>query len=118
ILGNLPSVSIDGQGNVNLRGSSNVQILIDGKPSGLLSFNGAEGLRQLQGAMIERVEIITNPSARYQAEGMAGIINIVLKKEERRGINGSFDFTAGHPDNYGAAINPTIVAKTSTFSST
>ena len=105
ILGNLPSVSIDGQGNVNLRGSSNVQILIDGKPSGLLSFNGAEGLRQLQGAMIERVEIITNPSARYQAEGMAGIINIVLKKEERRGINGSFDFTAGHPDNYGAAIN-------------
>ncbi len=105
ILGNLPSVSIDGQGNVNLRGSSNVQILIDGKPSGLLSFNGAEGLRQLQGALIDRVEIITNPSARYQAEGMAGIINIVLKKEQRRGINGSFDFTAGQPDNYGAAIN-------------
>lgn len=105
ILGNLPSVSIDGQGNINLRGSSNVQILIDGKPSGLLSFNGAEGLRQLQGAMIDRVEIITNPSARYQAEGMAGIINIVLKKEQRRGINGSFDFTAGQPHNYGAAIN-------------
>lgn len=105
ILGNLPSVSIDGQGNVNLRGSSNVQILIDGKPSGLLSFNGAEGLRQLQGGMVDRVEIITNPSARYQAEGMAGIINIVLKKEQRRGINGSFDFTAGQPDNFGTAIN-------------
>lgn len=105
ILGNLPSVSVDGQGNVNLRGSSNVQILIDGKPSGLLSFNGAEGLRQLQGGMVEKVEIITNPSARYQAEGMAGIINIVLKKEQRRGFNGSFDFTAGHPYNLGTAIN-------------
>lgn len=105
ILGNLPSVSIDGQGNISLRGSNNVQILVDGKPSGLLSFNGAEGLRQLQGAMIDRVEIITNPSARYQAEGMAGIINIVLKKEQRRGVNGSFDFTAGQPDNFGAAIN-------------
>ncbi len=105
ILGNLPSVTVDGEGNVNLRGSSNVQILIDGKPSGLLSFDGAEGLRQLQGSLVENVEIITNPSARYQAEGMAGIINIVLKKEQRTGINGSFDFTVGQPDNYGAAIN-------------
>lgn len=105
ILGNLPSVTVDGEGNVRLRGSSNVQILVDGKPSGLLSFDGAEGLRQLQGNMVENVEIITNPSARYQAEGMAGIINIVLKKEQSRGINGSFDFTVGQPDNYGTAIN-------------
>lgn len=105
ILSNLPSVSVDGDGNVSLRGSGNVQILIDGKPSGLLSFDGAEGLRQLQGNLVENVEIITNPSARYQAEGMAGIINIVLKKERNRGVNGSFDFTVGQPDNYGAAIN-------------
>nr|WKN39220.1 TonB-dependent receptor [Tunicatimonas sp. TK19036] len=105
ILGNLPSVTVSGEGEVSLRGSNNVQILIDGKPSGLLSFDGAEGLRQLQGALVENVEIITNPSARYQAEGMAGIINIVLKKERARGINGSFDFTVGQPDNYGAAIN-------------
>ncbi|WPP51742.1 TonB-dependent receptor [Catalinimonas niigatensis] len=105
ILGNLPSVTVDGEGNVNLRGSSNVTILIDGKPSGLLSFDGAEGLRQLQGGLVDNVEIITNPSARYQAEGMAGIINIVLKKERSKGINGSFDFTVGQPDNYGAAIN-------------
>ncbi|MDF9796605.1 ferric enterobactin receptor [Catalinimonas alkaloidigena] len=105
ILGNLPSVTVDGEGNVSLRGSDNVQILIDGKPSGLLSFDGAEGLRQLQGGLVDNVEIITNPSARYQAEGMAGIINIVLKKEQSKGINGSFDFTAGQPDNYGAAIN-------------
>ncbi|MEQ9440609.1 MAG: outer membrane beta-barrel family protein [Cyclobacteriaceae bacterium] len=105
ILGNLPSVTVDGDGNVSLRGSSSVQILIDGKPSGLLSFDGAEGLRQLQGGLVDNVEIITNPSARYQAEGMGGIINIVLKKERSRGINGSFDFTVGQPDNYGAAIN-------------
>lgn len=105
ILSNLPSVTLDGEGNVSLRGSSNVTILIDGKPSGLLSFDGAEGLRQLQGNLVENVEIITNPSARYQAEGMAGIINIVLKKEQSRGINGSFDFTVGQPDNYGVAIN-------------
>jgi outer membrane receptor protein involved in Fe transport len=105
ILGNLPSVTMDGEGNVSLRGSSNVQILIDGKPSGLLSFDGADGLRQLQGGLVDNIEIITNPSARYQAEGMAGIINIVLKKERSRGVNGSFDFTVGQPDNYGAAIN-------------
>lgn len=105
ILGNLPSVTLDGDGNVSLRGSKNVQILIDGKPSGLLSFDGADGLRQLQGNLVESVEVITNPSARYQAEGMAGIINIVLKKEQSKGFNGSFDFTAGLPENYGAAIN-------------
>ncbi|SDM44426.1 Outer membrane receptor proteins, mostly Fe transport [Catalinimonas alkaloidigena] len=105
ILGNLPSVTVDGEGGVRLRGSSNVQILVDGKPSGMVSFDGAEGLRTLQGSLVERVEIITNPSARYQAEGMAGIINIVLKKERQQGFNGSFDFTVGHPANYGAAIN-------------
>lgn len=105
ILGNIPSVTVDGDGNVSLRGSSNVQILIDGKPSGLLSFGEAEGLRQLQGSLVENVEIITNPSAKYQAEGMAGIINIVLKKERKEGINGSFEITAGQPDNFGAAIN-------------
>ena len=105
ILGNLPSVTMDGNGNISLRGSSNVQILVDGKPSSLVSFDGAEGLRQLQGGLVDNIEIITNPSARYQAEGMAGIINIVLKKERSRGLNGSFDLTAGQPDNLGAAIN-------------
>ncbi|WKN30358.1 TonB-dependent receptor [Porifericola rhodea] len=105
ILGNLPSVTVDGEGNVSLRGSTNVQILIDGKPSGLLSFDGAEGLKQLQGSMVDNIEIITNPSARYQAEGMAGIINIVLKKERSRGINGSFELTASQPDNFGATLN-------------
>ena len=75
ILTNIPSVAVDVDGNVSLRGSNNVRILIDGKPSGLVSLKGGSGLQSLQGSMIERVEIITNPSARYEAEGMGGIIN-------------------------------------------
>ncbi|CAN5556737.1 outer membrane beta-barrel family protein [soil metagenome] len=105
ILRNVPSVSVDVEGNISLRGSNNVRILIDGKPSGLVSLKGGAGLQQLQGSMIERIEVITNPSARYEAEGMSGIINIVLKKERKEGINGSFDLIAGHPANYGAAAN-------------
>jgi len=81
ILTNIPSVSVEPDGGIKLRGSDNVRILIDGKPSGLVSFKGGAGLQSLQASMIERVEVITNPSARYEAEGMAGIINIVLKKD-------------------------------------
>lgn len=105
ILKNIPSVAVDGDGNVSLRGSNSVRILIDGKPSGLVSFKGGSGLQQLQGSIIERVEVITNPSARYEAEGMGGIINIVLKKERKEGINGSFDVITGYPSNFGAAAN-------------
>ncbi|GAB4017619.1 TonB-dependent receptor [Spirosoma koreense] len=105
ILSNVPSVAVDAEGNVSLRGSNSVRILIDGKPSGLVSFKGGSGLQQLQGSAIERVEVITNPSARYEAEGMGGIINIVLKKEHREGINGSFDIITGYPANFGLAAN-------------
>lgn len=105
ILMNIPSVSVDPEGTVKLRGSDNVRILIDGKPSGLVSFKGGSGLQQLQASMIERVEVITNPSARYEAEGMAGIINIVLKKDRNQGFNGSFEVITGHPVNYGSAAN-------------
>lgn len=105
LLSNIPSVQVDVEGNVSLRGSGNVRILIDGKPSGLVSFNGAAGLQQLQGSLIERVEIITNPSARYEAEGVGGIINIILKKERRNGFNGSFDLSTGFPANHGVALN-------------
>lgn len=105
ILTNVPSVAVDVEGNVSLRGSGIVRILIDGKPSGLVSIKGASGLAQLQGSMIERVEIITNPSARYEAEGMGGVINIVLKKERKEGFNGSFDIITGHPTNFGGAAN-------------
>ena len=105
ILTNIPSVTVDPEGNVKLRGSDNVRILIDGKPSGLVSFKGSGGLQQLQASMIERVEIITNPSARYEAEGSAGIINIILKKDQKQGFNGSAELILGYPVNLGAAFN-------------
>jgi ferric enterobactin receptor len=105
ILTNIPSVAVDPEGNIRLRGSGNVRILIDGKPSGLVSFKGGSGLQQLPANMVERVEVITNPSARYEAEGMAGIINIVLKKDRNEGFNGSIDLISGYPTNYGMAAN-------------
>ncbi len=105
ILDNIPSLSVDVEGNVSLRGSTGVRILIDGKPSGLMSFSGSAGLRLLQGNMIDRVEIITNPSARYEGEGVGGIINIILKKDRKQGINGAFDLITGYPTNYGGAAN-------------
>lgn len=105
LLANLPSMDVDVEGNVSLRGSENVQILIDGKPSGLIGLSGSGGLQQLQGNLIERVEVITNPSARYDAQGGAGIINIILKKDRAKGFNGSFQVQAGYPANNGASVN-------------
>lgn len=100
ILGNLPSVQVDGEGAVRLRGSENVRILVDGKPSTMVGMSGG-GLAGLQGNLIDKVEIITNPSARYEAEGMAGIINIVLKKNTNQGFNAAFETTLGYPENFG-----------------
>jgi len=102
ILGNLPSIQVSGEGGVSLRGSENVRILIDGKPSTLVGINGSSGLSSLQGNLIDKVEVITNPSARYEAEGMAGIINIVLKKNQNQGFNGAIETTTGYPENFGA----------------
>ncbi|NNE29114.1 MAG: TonB-dependent receptor [Saprospiraceae bacterium] len=104
LLDNVPSVQVDIEGAVSLRGSGNVRILINGRPSGLIG-NDNSGLRSLQANMIDRIEVITNPSARYEAEGMAGIINIILKEERRKGFNGSFDLNAGFPANLGGAFN-------------
>ncbi|MEM6397217.1 MAG: TonB-dependent receptor [Bacteroidota bacterium] len=104
LLDNVPSVQVDVEGNVSLRGSGNVRILINGRPSTLLGGDGS-GLQQLPANLIERVEVVTNPSARYEAEGTSGIINIILREDESRGLNGSFDITAGNPDNLGASIN-------------
>ena len=105
VLDNLPSVTVDLDGNVALRGSQSVRILIDGRPSGLAGISSQAALQNLPANLIEKVEIITNPSARYEAEGMAGIINIVLKKEKRKGINGSVDLTLGEPEDHGLAVN-------------
>lgn len=105
ILDRIPSITVDPEGNVSLRGSQGVRILVNGKPSGLLSAGETEALLRMQGDIIQSVEVITNPSARYEAEGEAGIINIILKKNKEKGINGSFGATAGHPQNYGASYN-------------
>ena len=104
VLNNVPSVNVDIEGAISLRGSQGVQILINGKPS-VIASDGALGT--ITADMIESVEVITNPSAKYEAEGTSGIINIVLKKEERRGINGSFTVNTGIPDNhsFGLSVN-------------
>lgn len=105
ILDNVPSVTVDIEGSVSLRGSEGVRILIDGKPSGLANQDNANGLRSIPANLISSVEVITNPSARYEAEGMAGIINIVLKKDKGSGFNGSFDVSAGYPEQAGVGAN-------------
>ena len=96
-LNNVPSVTVDVDGAIALRGNDNVKILINGKPSAIAGFGSTDALRQLPAEAIERVEVITSPSARYDAEGTAGILNIILKKEKTLGINGSMSATIGHP---------------------
>jgi len=105
VLDNVPSVTVDLDGNVSLRGAGGVRILVDGKPSGLVSAANPNGLRGIPANLIDRIEVITNPSARYEAEGTTGIINIILKKDKQGGVNGSFDVNVGFPDNYGLGGN-------------
>ncbi|MCS4239160.1 outer membrane receptor protein involved in Fe transport [Myroides gitamensis] len=99
VLDNVPSVVVDSEGTISLRGNENVKVLIDGKPTGLAN-NIQEAMRILPAESIDRVEVITNPSARYEAEGGAGIINIILRKGKALGINGSVTGTIGDPRNY------------------
>ncbi|KLT65292.1 TonB-dependent receptor [Pedobacter sp. BMA] len=105
LLQNVPSVSTDMDGNVSLRGSTGVKVLIDGKPSLIAGGNVAQILQSIPASSIESVEVITNPSAKYDAEGQSGIINIVLKKNTKLGLNGSVALTAGNRDNYNANTN-------------
>ncbi|MDA8692928.1 TonB-dependent receptor family protein [Saprospiraceae bacterium] len=105
ILDNVPSITVDIEGTVSLRGSEGVRILINGRPSGLAGLGNTNGLRNIPANLIERVEVITNPSSRYEAEGMAGIINIILKKNDGSGFNGSFDLTTGYPETLGGSAN-------------
>ena len=100
VLGNIPSITVDVEGNIALRGNNNVRILINGKPSGLVGISGPNGLRQLPSESIEKVEVITSPSARYDAEGTGGILNIILKKQERSGFNGNFNINGGVPETF------------------
>ena len=105
VLDNVPSVTVDVEGNVSLRGNENVRILVNGKPSGLVGLSGTDALRQLPADAIEKVEVITSPSARYDAEGTAGILNIILRKGKAQGFNGSFITSIGNPDNFGVSAN-------------
>ncbi len=104
VLSNVPSVSVDVEGNISLRGNESVRILINGKPSALSGLS-PEALQQLPSDAIEKVEVITNPSARYDAEGTAGILNIILKQGKTAGLNGSINLYAGHPETYGGSAS-------------
>ncbi len=105
VLGNIPSVQVDPEGEVSLLGNSSVTVWINGKESGLSADNRAQILEQLPAESIERVEVITNPSAKYNPEGTAGIINIVLKKNRKAGYYGSLQAGVDTRGGYNAAGN-------------
>jgi len=104
VLNNVPSVNVNIEGQVSLRGSQGVQMLINGKPSVIASEQG-NALGTLTADMIDRIEVITNPSAKYDAEGTSGIINIVLKKDEKKGLNGSVTLNTGVPNNHSLGLS-------------
>ena len=102
ILNNVPSVNVSANGAVSLRGNSSVRILINGRPSVLTQNNGLE---QIPAETIDRIEVITNPSAQYDAQGASGIINIILKKNKSEGFSSSFTLAGGLPNNNSAGVN-------------
>lgn len=104
-LENIPSVEVDNDGNVSLRGNTSVEVWINGKASGLTSDNRAEILQQLPAESIDRIEVIDNPSAKFSAEGSAGIINIVLKKDRKAGYYGSVQASADTRKGAGTSFN-------------
>jgi outer membrane receptor protein involved in Fe transport len=104
ILQNIPSVSVDVDGGVSLRGTANVTIFIDGKPSLLMRKNSATVLQQMPANTIERIEVIINPSAKYKPDGVSGIINIVLKNGSQKGVNGTISTNAGNGKRYNASM--------------
>ena len=97
-LKNMPSVEVDDQDNISLRGDQSVQVLIDGRPT---SISASQLLKQIPASSIERIEVITNPSAKYNPEGMSGIINVILKKENASGMNGNLGAGYTYNDNNG-----------------
>ncbi|MEA1786286.1 TonB-dependent receptor [Arenibacter sp. GZD96] len=112
-LSNVPSVTVDVEGVISLRGNDNVRILINGRPSALAGFGSTDALRQLPADAIEKVEVITSPSARYDAEGTAGILNIILKKEKTLGFNGTVNTSIGYPE--AAQITSNLNLRTDKF---
>lgn len=106
LMQNIPSIDVDMDGNVSLRGNDNVTILINGKPSAMMSAKTrGDALNQLSASNIERIEVISNPSAEYKPDGMSGIINIVLKKDAKQGMNGTLNTNIGSYGRQNAGIN-------------
>ncbi|NOS85844.1 MAG: TonB-dependent receptor [Ignavibacteria bacterium] len=107
LLKEIPSVTVDQDNNISLRGSEGVKIMIDGRPSGLEGSNRGDMLAQISATQVESIELITNPSAKYEAEGSSGIINIVLKKDENRGLgyNGTIGLNIGTRDKYSGQMS-------------
>ncbi|MBL8016763.1 MAG: TonB-dependent receptor [Ignavibacteria bacterium] len=107
LLKEIPSVTVDQDNNISLRGSEGVKILIDGRPSGLEGTNRGDMLAQIPALQVESIELITNPSAKYEAEGSSGIINIIMKKNENRGMgyNGTLGLNIGTRDKYSGQLS-------------
>jgi ferric enterobactin receptor len=105
LLTNVPSVQVDVEGNVNLRGSSNVRVLINGKPSAISGGSVNDILQSIPASAIENIEVITNPSSKYDAEGQSGIINIILKRNAQLGFNGSVSGTLGNYKTANSSLN-------------
>ncbi|MFD2033162.1 TonB-dependent receptor domain-containing protein [Belliella marina] len=105
LLGTLPSIQMDDEGGISMRGSGNILIYINGRPSNLSGDDAESVLAQFPANSIKSVELITNPSSRYDATGVGGIINIILKKNEKTGLNGQVNASVGTRDKYGAGLN-------------
>ena len=116
LLRNVPSIDVDIDGNLSLRGSGNVTILIDGRPSGMTGSATQNLLEQIPASSIDRVEIITSPTAKYDPEGVAGILNIILKKDKLEGKNGQVSVTWGTDENHSGSFNGNIRGQKLNFS--
>jgi outer membrane receptor protein involved in Fe transport len=110
VLNNVPSVDVTLEGIIRLRGNSGVQVLIDGKPS-VLTSSSSNALGTITADMIDRIEVITNPSAKYDAEGTVGIINIVLKSDSPKGLKGSVTLNTGYPNNHSLGLSVSYRSK-------
>jgi outer membrane receptor protein involved in Fe transport len=105
VVQNIPSITVDADGNIKYRGNQSIRILIDGKPSELLGLGSGDVLSNIPATQIESVELVTNPSARYDPEGTGGILNIILKKKRDDGLNGVISLTGGTGNKFNGSFN-------------